>query len=259
MADWDPRQYLRFEAERTQAGRDLVARIELAAPARIVDLGCGPGNSTAVLRARWPNAALVGIDRSPEMLRAARSKYPDGTWIEADLRPPLAGAPYDLVFANAALQWVPDHRSLVPALGRATAEGGALAFQVPTRGDPPPPWLAAVRDLAASPAWRGRLPPDDVADTVLGLTDYYDLLAPLAERVDLWDTEYVHVFPGPEAIVEWTQGTGLRPVLDRLGTDAARADFTAAYARAIAAAYPRRPDGRVLFPFARRFVVAYRR
>jgi trans-aconitate 2-methyltransferase len=256
MAAWDPAQYLRFERERTQPCRDLVARVELADPRRIVDLGCGPGNSTSVLRARWPSAQVTGVDRSAEMLSVARGHDPAVQWVAADIDRWTSDAPVDLLFSNAALHWVPDHAHQFPRLFAQVAPGGAFAVQMPAN-DREPYQLAADR-LRASGEWREFFPPDP-ADRPLAAPEFYhDVLAPLARRVDQWDTRYLHVFPSPADIVEWTLGTGLRPTLARLPDDAQRDRFLAEYRREVARAYAPRPDGQVLFPFLRRFLIAYR-
>lgn len=257
MADWDADLYRRFEAERTLPCRDLVHRIDLAAPARIVDLGCGPGNSTAVLRERWPSAGVTGVDSSPEMLRKARASWTSGLWIEADLTRWDPREPFDLVFSNAALQWLPDHPRAVRRIWAWVAPGGALAFQVPARPSPPAGWLRALAAVGARPPWNGQFPADPIEGNVLPLSGYFDLLAPEARRVELWDTEYDHILPGPDAIVEWTKGTGLRPWLDRLSEGSERDHFLAEYARAVAQEYPTRDHGAVVFPFLRRFVIAF--
>jgi trans-aconitate 2-methyltransferase len=256
MATWDPAQYLRFERERTQPCRDLVARIELSDPRRIADLGCGPGNSTAVLRSRWPRAEVVGIDRSPEMLATARPSDPSVRWVEADAATWSPEAPVDLLFSNAALQWLPDHEHQFPRLLRLVAPGGAFAAQMPANVDEP--YQRAAARLSESPTWApylGRLTADFDLD---GPQRYFDRLAPHAARIELWDTRYVHVLEGPEAVVEWTTGTGLRPWLAALPDDAHRERFLAEYRAEIRREYPARSGGRVLFPFLRRFVVAYR-
>jgi trans-aconitate 2-methyltransferase len=252
---WNPQEYLKFERERTLPCRDLVARIELESPAFIADLGCGPGNSTSILAERWPGARIVGVDSSPEMLRAARRSSVPAEWLLADMRDWSPGHPYDLVFSNAALQWVPDQRTEIVRLFRSVATGGAFAAQVPsvTGG-----WARAIREVVERPAWDGRLSKDSVNLRSHGLGFYYDLLTPLSRRVELWETRYVHVLSGPDAVVEWVKGTALRPLLDRLPEETARASFLADYTAEIARAYPRRKDGKVLFTFLRRFVVAYR-
>jgi trans-aconitate 2-methyltransferase len=259
MPTWSPDQYLRFGDLRTQACRDLVARVAIASPRVVVDLGCGPGNSTEVLAERWPDAAITGLDSSVAMIEAARRAHPQGQWKVGDIAAWDADdeGPFDVVFSNAALQWVDDHAALYPRLLAHAGPGGALAVQVPANYD----GLAhrLMRDLAGSAAWRAQLPADGVREWHVHQPEfYYDVLAPHAARVDVWTTEYMHIMAGPEAIVEWYKGTGLRPYLDALGSDAARAAFTAEYLSLIQAAFPRRADGRVIFPFQRLFVVAYR-
>jgi len=214
MPTWNPEQYLKFDDERTRPCRDLVARIALDHPRRIVDLGCGPGNSTAVLAQRWPDAILTGVDRSAEMICAARHKSPHLQWEESDISTWTACEPFDLVFSNAALQWVPDHHLTVPRLFGMVGPGGALAWQVPANLDAPAHHL--MRELAASPPWRGHFGETVREWFVHPPHFYYDLLAPWAAHVDLWMTEYFHIVESPAAIVEWYQGTGLRPFLDRL-------------------------------------------
>jgi trans-aconitate 2-methyltransferase len=256
MPSWSPTQYLKFEEERTRPCRDLVARIGLENPQRVIDLGCGPGNSTAVLAQRWPHATITGIDFSEEMILAAREKYPQGKWEQGDVAQWIATDPVDLVFSNAALQWVSDHGVVVPHLSRQVGRGGALAWQVPANGDAAAHHL--MRELAASESWRRHFTEPVREWFVHDLSFYYDLLAPITARLDLWSTKYLHVMESPAAIVEWYRGTGLRPFLDRIADDSERERFLSDYLREIEQAYPQRSDGRVLFPFLRQFVIAYR-
>lgn len=255
---WEAARYLTFESERTQPCRDLVARLGAVEPGTIVDLGCGTGSSTAVLRERWPHANILGVDSSAEMLDRARAALPSVRFEEGDLRSWVSEGPAGLVFSNAALQWVPDHPTELPRLWRQVAEGGALAFQVPVRGDPSPAWVEAWTNVLSRRPWVDHGPFDPRASPVLGSTDYYRLLAPTARRVELWETEYVHVMAGPSAIVEWTRATALRPWLARLGDGARSKAFLEEYAREVARSYPPQPNGMLLFPFRRRFVAAYR-
>jgi trans-aconitate 2-methyltransferase len=250
MPNWNAARYLRYANERTQPCRDLAARIEVHAPRTVIDLGCGPGNSTAVLAARWPDAAIAGLDNSAAMLESARRDYPSLTWVERSMVEWVdePGPAYDVVFSNAALQWAPDHAALFPKLlGRSEV----LAVQMPAAGNAPAQRL--IREIAAR---RIAQPVADWHTHDPGF--YYDVLAPLCGRLDLWETEYVHVLDGPEAIVEWYRGTGLRPFLSALPDDSARAAFLAEYLDAIRPYYPRRPDGNVLFPFRRLFLLAIR-
>jgi trans-aconitate 2-methyltransferase len=258
MSAWSATQYLRFADERTRPCRDLVARIGIPVARRIIDLGCGPGNSTSVLAGRWPDSELTGLDSSPEMLTAAARDYPAMHWVQGEIAGWAAGnGPlFDIVFSNAALQWVDDHAAIFPALLRHVAAGGVLAVQVPAVSDSPS--QRAIRDMAASASWRGRFG-KPVADWYSESPSlYYDVLAPEASRLDIWQTEYMHVLGGPEGIVEWYRGTGLRPFLGALPTENDRTEFLAEYLERIRGAYPRRVDGRVLFPFLRTFVIAYR-
>jgi trans-aconitate 2-methyltransferase len=256
---WNADQYLQFGDERTQPCRDLVARIAVASPQRIIDLGCGPGNSTDVLARRWPAAELTGLDGSPEMVDAARRMHPERRWVVGDIATWAAGddGPFDVVFSNAAMQWVDDHATTYPRILAHAAPGGALAVQVP--GNLAAPAHRLMRELAQSDRWRTRFPAAGVLEWhVHDPKFYYDVLAPHAARIEIWETEYLHVMAGPEGIVDWYKGTGLRPFLDALASDSERASFTEHYLELVRVAFPRRPDGRVLFPFRRLFVLAYR-
>jgi trans-aconitate 2-methyltransferase len=162
-----------------------------------------------------------------------------------------------LIYSNAALQWVPDHATLYPELLSRVSAGGALAVQIPANIDAPA--HRAMRELAASPAWREYFPAAGVREWHAHPAEfYYDLLARDASRVDIWKTEYLHVLSGVAAVVDWYRGTGLRPFLDPLPSDALRDRFQAEYLERIRPLYPERPDCRVLFPFLRLFMIAYR-
>jgi trans-aconitate 2-methyltransferase len=264
---WNPNQYLKFADERTQPCRDLAARIAVANVRRVIDLGCGPGNSTAVLRNRWPDAEVTGLDSSSEMIERARCEYPGQRWIADGISEWAAtndgandGANddrYDVVFSNAALQWVEDHANLYPRLLARVAPGGALAVQIPGNIDALPHRL--MREVAASPEWSRWFRPGRVREWHhREMEFYYDALAPAAARLDLWATEYLHILPNPEAIVEWYRGTGLRPFLDLLESDASRQQFMADYLERLRPHFAPRTAGGVLFPFRRIFLIAYR-
>jgi trans-aconitate 2-methyltransferase len=253
MPSWKADQYLKFTAERTQPCRDLAARVDVRNPRRVIDLGCGPGNSTEVLAARWPRAELTGLDSSAEMITRAGEAHPEWRWMAGEIEQWADGEDcFDVVFSNAAMQWVPDHQSVFPRLMARVAAGGALAVQMPGNIDAEAHQL--MREVAS------RFPgTEEVREWFThGMEFYYDLLSPLAARVELWATEYIHVMDSPEDIVEWYKGSGMRPFLDALSGDAERGRFTAEYLAAIRQGYPARPDGRVLFPFRRLFLVAYR-
>jgi len=255
MPTWDADLYLRFGSERTQPALDLLRRVELVAPQRVIDLGCGPGNSTALLRARWAAAEVVGLDNSTEMLAAAAAGYPQGKWVRGDAAAWTADVPFDLVFSNAALQWVPDHAAVLPRLLQQVAPGGCLAVQMPVHFQSPV--HQRILEIAGEPAWGERLDKARTAIAVGRPSFYYDLLQPRAARLDLWETEYIHVLESPRSIVDWIRGTGLRPFLEALADDQERDRFLELLLTGVEQAYRPQKDGRVLFPFRRLFVVAY--
>ena len=256
MPSWNPGQYLKFGAERTRPAMDLCARVP-GEPGRILDLGCGPGNSTAVLRERWPRAELAGLDSSPEMIAQARAAEPGRTWILASAQSYQPPAPLDLVFSNAVLQWLPDHRALLPRLMGWLAPGGCLAVQVPAKDGTL--LRSGLAEVAARPRWRDLVAAAGEALTFHEPPFYYDLLTPVAERVDLWETTYYHQMASHQALIEWFEGTGLRPYLERLPDDAARLAFKEDLLELVRRSFPAAADGKVLMPFRRLFYMAWRR
>jgi trans-aconitate 2-methyltransferase len=251
---WSAAQYLKFEDERTRPARDLLASVPLAAAAAVVDVGCGPGNSTELIASRFPAARITGVDTSADMLAAARRRLPAATFVEADIATWSPPAPVDLVFGNAVFQWVPDHFAVLARLTeKALAPGGVLAVQIPDNFSEPSHFL--MREVAARMPFSAKLAGHDGREVIPSVDAYYDRLRPLSSRVDIWRTTYYHPLADADAIVEWLKGTGLRPYLDRLSADE-RPAFLAAYRSAIAGAYPPRADGRVLLPFPRLFIVA---
>ncbi|MFE1601735.1 trans-aconitate 2-methyltransferase [Methylobacterium sp. ID0610] len=256
MAGWDAAQYLKFADERTRPAADLLARVPLQAPARVVDLGCGPGNSTELLVARFPQADIRGLDSSPEMLDAARQRLPGIAFAEADIATFRPEPPPDLLFANAVLQWLPDHASLLPRLARSLAPGGCLAVQMPDNLEEPSHRL--MRAVAGEPPFATRLAAAAASRARIGSFAEYDAwLSAAGCTVEIWRTTYVHPLAGHRGIVEWVRGTGLRPFLDPLDGEG-QAAFLARYEAALAEAYPPQSDGRVLLPFPRLFLVARR-
>jgi trans-aconitate 2-methyltransferase len=253
---WDPAQYLRFADERTRPSVDLAARVALPDPRRILDVGCGPGNSTRILRERWPAAAVAGMDSSQRMIEDAKASYPLGQWILADAAFLDPSVRYELVFSNAALQWIPDHERLIPALWRAVEEHGALAVQVPANRDSP--LHQALLAVAAEEPWRRHTAPCRDLLTYHDAPFYYGLLSPLCGKADLWETTYFHEMESRQGLLEWYKGTGMRPYLESLPDDGMRKGFEGAVLARCADHYPAQNNGKVLFPFRRLFFIAYR-
>jgi trans-aconitate 2-methyltransferase len=255
MQDWSARQYLKFEDERTRPPRDLLAQVPLQQPQRVVDLGCGPGNSTELLIERFPQAITVGLDSSPDMLRKARERLPKCAFVQADIAAWTPEEGTDLLFANAAFQWVPDHPGVMCGLLEALPAGGVLAVQMPDNTNEPA--IAIQGEMAASGPWANDLASAVPRAGLLSPEAYYDLFKPLCARIDIWHSVYHHVMTDPQAIVEWFKGSSLQPYLSLL--DAAACEkFLAAYTQKIAAAYKPRVDGKVLLKFPRLFIVAVR-
>ena len=272
---WDATLYLRFGGERARPFFDLLARVGAETPRYVVDLGCGPGNLTAMLAQRWPSATVCGVDNSPQMIETARqltpaaalraagsaasgsvvtSHAPGLSFILDDIRHWEPPSLPDVIVSNAVLQWVPDHRELLVRWAGRLAGDGWLAFQVP--GNFGQPSHAILREMAASARWRWLLRDAELNRQSADPVDYAELLVGAGCEVDAWETTYVHILPGSDPVLEWYKGTGLRPVLAVLDADQA-ADFLAEYGEKIRAAYPPGEFGTV-FPFRRVFTVAHR-
>jgi trans-aconitate 2-methyltransferase len=252
MPTWNADQYLKFTEERTRPCHDLVGAIRAANVRKIIDLGCGPGNSTEVLARRWPEAEITGLDNALSMIDVARREQPQHRWTVADITEWASKETeqYDIVFSNAALQWVDDHASVYPKLFDRLRPGGALAVQIPSdfnalshrlMREVAPPGLHVKEWYCHAPAF------------------YYDVLASRAGKLDIWQIEYQHVIPNADAIVEWYKGSALRSFLEAMSSDGQREEFMFAFRERVRAAYQPQPDGKVLFPFLRLFVIAYKR
>lgn len=250
MADWNPSLYLQFGAERTRPAAELLARIAHHPVTLAVDLGCGPGNSTALLQDAWPDATIIGIDNSPAMLEEASQRLPDCGFVEADIAAYRPERPADLIYANASLQWLPDHQRLFPFLVSNLAENGVLAVQMPVNWQEPSHTLMrqVAEELGHSASGRHPLPE---------VQEYYDMLTACGCEVDIWHTTYYHPLASHQAIIEWLQSTGLRPFLQPLD-EPQREAFLKRYLEELKRHYPLQCNGKVLLLFPRLFIVARR-
>ena len=250
---WDPSQYSKFAGPRMQPGLDLIARLPDLDARTVVDLGCGSGELTAALASRYLKATVTGVDSSEAMLEQAAARFPELRWVAGDLGTWTAHAPFEVVFSNAAFQWVGDHERLFRCALDAVAPGGVLAVQMPRNFDAPSHRL--MREVAGAPRWSGRI--SLRSEPVWAPERYYDLLAAHTSSLELWETEYLHVLEGEDPVLEWVKGTALLPVNAALEGEEREA-FLATYRERLREAYPRRPDGRTLFPFRRIFLLARR-
>lgn len=256
--DWSASQYLKYKDERTRPARELLGQVPLERPARVVDLGCGPGNSTAVLAERFASSKITGMDSSPDMIATAKKAMPALDFSIGDLRSYQPEAGVDLFYSNAVFQWLSQSErvQLVTRLLEAQSSGGVIAFQVPDNMGQPS--HVAMREAAvkSGSSWtetlESSMPKRDIFQTPQEL---YDVLVPMCSSVNIWSTIYQHALDGHEAIIEWVKGTGLRPFLDPLNNEQQQ-DYLADYLDRLKAAYPLQSDGKVLLPYPRLFVVA---
>jgi trans-aconitate 2-methyltransferase len=250
---WNPAQYELFRAARERPGLDLLAAIPPLEPDQIVDLGCGTGYLTRLLGQNYPRARVTGVDNDRAMLAKAAAEPSGVTWELGDATQWRPGRPVDLIFSNAALHWLPDHHALFPHLAGALAADGVLAVQMPRNFNAPSHRL--LQELVADGPWAAALKGALHHEAVQAADAYYRLLRPHCRQIDIWETEYLHILPGTDPVLEWVKGTTLLPVMTRLDEDMA-ATFRDLYAERLRAAYPTERDGNTLFPFRRLFIVA---
>jgi trans-aconitate 2-methyltransferase len=258
MPDWDAKLYLKFSSQRARPATDLIAQIELDHPKRVMDLGCGTGNSTDQLHARWPQAEITGLDSSQEMLAQARADHPDWKWIASSVETWRPDSAFDLIFSNACLHWVADHGTLFPRLLSHVSPGGALAAQMPNAYHVPAHTLMKEVALAPGMPWSGKLPAASERYSVQAVAFYYDVLRKAARRLNIWETEYLQIMDGPRAVLDWVRSTAMRPYLERLPDDEQRSLFEQRCLERFEQAYPANDQGQTLFPYRRMFIIAYR-
>jgi trans-aconitate 2-methyltransferase len=256
MIQWDSELYLRYEQQRTEPSLDLAGKIPLDAPEEIIDLGCGPGNSTQVLRHRWPTAHITGLDSSPAMIERARQTATDIDWKVGDIQSWPETDRFDLIFANASLHWVADHQTLMRRLIGALKPAGVLAFQMPALYNQPA--AQAVNDLAKCSSWQPYRLQERYTLCVHQPGDYYDWLIPWSKRLQIWETVYFHELENHHQMIEFYSSTGLKPYLEGLSSEDLRDRFKAEVLDAYRTLFPTQSNGKVLFQFRRLFVIASR-
>jgi len=254
MREWDPDKYLQFKKERTQPSIDLVARIPLDDPGTIIDIGCGPGNSTQILRKRWPRAEILGVDKSEKMIQKARQDYPQQQWMIGDASTLNTRTTYNIVFSNAAIHWMPRHDVLLQRLFQIVNQNGILAVQVPANQESP--LYQAIVRVSESKKWSAFTAGREDVITYHSADFYYDQLCSYAEEIFIWETVYYHIMNSYAELIDWYKGTAMKPYLDSLPSDDGRDEFAREVLSECKAAYPLQRDGRILYPFKRLFFIA---
>ena len=255
MLDWNPEQYEKFIKDRTQPAIDLANKLEVKEAKRILDLGCGTGNSTKILKDRFPNARVIGADNSDEMLAKAKKTHPDIEFIHLNVGGDLSEVKerFDIVFSNACIQWIPNHKILLPKLMLLLRRGGVLAVQIPIQSEHPVHII--MNELVTTAKWKDKLSQRNYNN--LSTSEYYDVLSGISDDFEMWETIYCHRMPSYESIIEWYKGTGLRPYLEQLSeTDVE--DFVSDVYRELKNRYKIQRNGEIMFRFPRLFFIAKR-
>ncbi len=255
MNDWNPNKYLQFKSERTQPSIDLISKIQKSDPKSIIDIGCGPGNSTQILVNRWPKAEITGLDNSEEMIKTARQDYPNQEWIVNDFSTHEFNRKFDVVFSNAAIQWMPNHSELLKKFRSLLTKRGVVAVQIPQFWDMP---LGKIIDNTAKDD-RWRIKTESIANifTIHNYSFYYDVLSQIFSSVEMWETDYLHVLNSHSSIVEMMRSTGLKPYYESLNNDSDISEFEGVVLKEIIIAYPEQSNGKVILPFKRLFFTAH--
>jgi len=256
MADWNSNKYLAFKNERTQPSIDLVESIELINPKTIIDIGCGPGNSTQILVNKWPNSKIIGLDSSKTMIERAKNDYPNQIWIHEDAQNITDDNKYSLVFSNAALQWIDNHEKLIHNLWKIVENNGAFACQIPNFENMP--INIAINNVLNRYKWK------DYIDNFWNkggheLNYYYELLSKYTKELFLWETRYFHILSSMKEIIDFLHSTALKPYLEQLNNQRDREEFEKDILQESKKYYYEQSDGNVLFPFYRMFMIAYKK
>ena len=254
--DWNPELYLQFKEERTQPAKDLAARINIENPENIMDVGCGPGNSTNVLSSRWPESNIIGIDSSASMIESARKNYPNMKWRIEDVTKMETEEKYDIIFSNATIQWIPDQEKLIRDLVGMLESNGSLAVQVPMYHNMPV--SHAIETVSLTERWKEQTSGASDAFTFHSSDYYYDIMTAKVKSINVWETSYYHIMQSHQNIVEMIKSTGMRTFLDTLDTQEEKIEFEKDVLKEITKVYTLQKDGNVLFPFKRLFFIGYK-
>ncbi len=254
--DWNPELYLKFDKERTQPSIDLISKIEIDKHQKIIDIGCGPGNSTQILRARWPSCDILGIDNSESMISRAKVDFPDQQWQLFDADNGIFKDTYDIVYSNATIQWIHNHDLLLKKLSDIVNPGGVLAIQVPLFFNMQ--IGKSINRIAQDNRWGQKTKDVRALFTMLDYSEYYDILSGLFKKIEMWETQYIHIMNSHSSILEMIRGAGLRPYLDRIENNEEKILFEQAVLDSIKSDYRVQNNGNVLFPFDRLFFIGYK-
>ncbi len=252
--DWNPDLYLKFNKERVQPSIDLVSRIQVGYPSKIIDIGCGPGNSTQVLVQKWPHSDIIGVDNSSAMIQKAKNDFPDQNWKILDAGKEEFPDTYDIIFSNATIQWIPNHAELFRKFFLNLSEEGLIAIQIPLFWDMP--LGKAIENIATGNPWKSITQGVTELFTIHNYSYYFDQLSIYFNKIDIWETYYMHIMDSHVSILEMIRSTGLKPFLDRFETDSDKQDFETQVLMEITKDYPKQKNGKVIFPFKRLFFIA---
>jgi len=252
--DWNPELYLKFDKERIQPSIDLVARIDFLKPQRIIDIGCGPGNSTQILYKKWSDSEIIGADNSPAMISKAKEDYPNQKWILFDAGNETINNTFDIIFSNSTIQWIPNHDLLIEKFARLLNESGILAIQLPLFFDMA--IAKSISEIAEQEKWSVATKGVEGLFTINNARYYYNQLIKYFSEIDIWTTGYYHVLQSHESILEMIRSTGLKPYLERIVDENEKREFASLVLEKIKQDYIPQNDGKVLFPFKRLFFVA---
>ncbi len=254
--DWNPELYLKFNEERTRPAIDLAANINVNNPKKIIDIGCGPGNSTQVLFKKWPESKIVGIDNSASMIKSAKKSYPKMEWQIEDATKMEKNDKYDVIFSNSTIQWIKDQEKLIKNFFDMLEEKGALAMQIPLFHTMPA--SNAIENVLLKQKWKEQTRGANNVFNFQSSGFYYDLLSEKTKSIDIWETSYIHIMPSHQYIVEMLKSAGIRPFLDKLDNEKEKIEFEHDIFKEITKAYPSQKDGNILFPFKRLFFIGYK-